>query len=181
MTFYESVVTFCTPSRRRLAYYLLDCSTLRDINGISLNLSRHNPRAYLMLIHLFHLYRLTLLQNLRITHCRHCHPLGHRRLQLQRHRRQGRRSIRHPSRLLPPPQPWRMLIPLNPSVTVRRGNATGGEGLAGKKNVIDRGGEVGTGDHLIVAHLKFQQQSGKASPAVKATPVCRPSGLHRVR
>ena len=144
-------------SRRRLAYYSLDCSVLRDINGISLTLSRHNPRACLMLIHLFHLYRLTLLRNLRITHCRHCHPLGHQHLHLRRYRRQGRRSMRHLSRLLPPPQPWQMVIPLNPSVTVHRGNATG-EGHEGENNVvIDRGAEVGTGDLLTVAHLKLQQ------------------------
>ena len=54
VTFYESVVTFCAPSRR----YWLDYSTLRVINGINLTLSRHHLRAYRVLIHLFHLCRL---------------------------------------------------------------------------------------------------------------------------
>ena len=170
MTFYESVVTSCTPSRRRLVNYWLDYSALRVINGTCLTLSRHHLRAYRMLIHLFHLYRLRLLRDLRITHCRHYHPLGHRR----------QRRGKHHSATLADGDP---IEPISDSASRERNRRRRSPRREERRHrsrsrsryrrPLNRRTPQAPADH--------PGNPTKASPAVKAMPACRPSGLPRGR
>ena len=123
VTFYESVVTSCTPSRRRLVYYWLDYSALRVINGTSLALSRHYLRPYRMLIHPLHLSASSCFGTCESHIAAIAAPsdTGTSIAESTTSKDIGQFGAHHD---LPPPQLWQMEIPLNLLVTVRRGNVT---------------------------------------------------------